>query len=116
MENNIKEIKEEGYLVIVEGRKDKEALNELGIDNVIYLKNRPLFEIVEDINERDVVILTDLDVEGRKIFNKLRYLLQRRRIRLHNQIRNTLFRTRLRNIEGLNNYLKKDSHIKLFDF
>lgn len=107
---NIGTIKDMNYLVIVEGKKDMKTLNNFGINNVVSLKNRPLFEIVENVNDREVVLLTDLDSEGRKLFNKLRHLLQRRGVKINNILRNNLFRTKLRNIEGL------DSYLKLFDF
>ena len=117
MENNmqaigesLEEIKENNYLVIVEGKKDKKALNKLGLSNVVFLENRPLFEFVESIEEENVVVLTDLDSEGRKLFNKIRHQLQRRGVKLHNKIRNNLFKSRLRNIEGL------DTYLKLFEF
>ena len=113
--DNIKEeiskIKQNNYLVIVEGKKDKKALNELGITNVIFLKNKPIFEIIESINGKDIVILTDLDSEGKKLFNKLRHQLQRRGVKLHNKLRNLLFKTKLRHIEGLINYLKINSFL-----
>ena len=102
----IETIKNKNYLIIVEGMKDKKALNDLGLKNIIFLKNRPLFEIIENINEKEIIILTDLDLEGKKLFNKLRYNLQRRGIKLNNNIRNLLFKTKLRHIEGLNTYLK----------
>ena len=82
---NIEKIKDMGYLVIVEGKKDMKALKNLGINNVVSLKNRPLFEIVENVNDREVVLLTDLDTEGRKLFSKLKYLLQRRGVKLNNE-------------------------------
>ncbi len=105
--NDLEKIKNNNYLVIVEGKKDKRALNGLGITKVIFLENKPLFKIVEDIDEKEVVILTDLDAEGRKLFNKLRYQLQRRGIKLHNKIREDLFKSKLRHIEGLATYLNK---------
>ena len=102
--DNIKEeiskIKQNNYLVIVEGKKDKKAL-----------KNKPIFEIIESINGKDIVILTDLDSEGKKLFNKLRHQLQRRGVKLHNKLRNLLFKTKLRHIEGLINYLKINSFL-----
>ncbi len=106
----LSEIKSEGCLVIVEGKKDRKSLEKFGIKNIIDLKNRPLFEIAENINEKEVVILTDLDYEGRKLFSRLRHDLQRKGIRINNKIRNELFRTRLRNLEGL------DSYLKLYEF
>ena len=101
IQESLDEIIDNNYLVIVEGKKDKKALNNLGVRNIISLENRPLFEVVESIEEKDIVILTDLDAEGRKLFNNLRHHLQRRRFKLHNKIRKELFKMNLINIEGL---------------
>jgi|SRR3989344_2583438 len=93
-------------LVIVEGIKDKKALEYFGIKKIIYLKNRPLFEIIENINEGEVVILTDLDTEGRKLYNKFRFQLQKKGVKIDNKLRNLLFKSKLRHIEGLAKYLE----------
>ena len=100
----LKTVKERNYLVIVEGKKDKNSLEVFGINNVTILKNKPLFEIIENVNEKEVVILTDLDLEGRKLYSKLRFGLQRKGIKVNNKLRELLFRTKLRNIEGLKNF------------
>ncbi len=107
---SLEKIKKENYLVIVEGKKDRTALQSFGINRIVELKNRPLFQVIEDINEDEVVILTDLDSEGRKLFGKLRYFMQRRGIKINNKMRNEIFRTKLRNIEGLDSYLKLYCH------
>ena len=104
----LENIKEKNYLIIVEGKKDKNALNSFHICNVITLENRPLFEIVESIDEKEVVILTDLDSEGKKLYAKLRHELQKKGIKVHNKIRNLLFKSKLRTIEGLDTYLIKN--------
>ncbi len=103
---NLEEIKRENYLVIVEGKKDRQALESLGLCKIMELKNRPLFKVIESINEDKVVILTDLDNEGRKLFGKLRHSLQKKGIKINNKMRNELFKSRLRNLEGLDTYLK----------
>ena len=105
----ISEIKDNNYLVIVEGKKDRLALNQLGIRHIITLENKPLFEIIESINEKTIVILTDLDSEGNKIFNKLRHNLQRNGIKLNNNLRKELSKTSLKQIEGLNKFIKNHS-------
>ena len=45
----IEKIKNSNTLVIVEGKKDRIALNKFGIGNIIELSKKPLFQIVEDI-------------------------------------------------------------------
>lgn len=111
MENILEEIdkiKDREYLIIAEGKNDKKALEIFGLRRIMFLENRPLYEVIEAVDEKDVVILTDLDVEGRKLFNKLRNGLQKRGIRIHNQLRNLLFKSKLRQIEGLKSYLKEE--------
>ena len=66
-------IKEEQ--VIVEGKRDKEVLCLLGFTKVITI-NKGLYETVEDIKDKKVLILTDFDPEGRTIAKKLNLFLQ----------------------------------------
>lgn len=98
--------KEKDSLVIVEGKKDKKALENLGFSKIIIL-NRPIYEIAESINEKRVLLLSDLDKEGKQIYSKLKKELSRRGVVVIDSLRNLLFRTDLRQIEGLTNYLKK---------
>ena len=102
------EIKRKGLLIIVEGPKDKRALEELGLERVFSLK-KPLFAVVEEIadNEKEVVLLTDLDEEGKKLYHKLSVDLQRHGVKVNNKLREFLFKTKLRHIEGLNSYLQE---------
>ena len=60
-------------LVLVEGRKDKEALTNLGVMNIKTVSQKPLYKTVEEVSEskETVVILTDLDNEGRKYYSCL---------------------------------------------
>ena len=102
----LEEIKTRNLLVIVEGPKDVSALNSLGIVNVLSLK-KPLFSVVEDVVSRadEVVLLTDLDEEGKKLYHKLSSDLQRFGVKINNKLRDFLFKTGLRQIEGLPSYL-----------
>ena len=103
----INKIIESNILVIVEGKKDKNALNNLGINNIKTL-DRALFKIIESVNENEIILLTDLDKEGRKLFNKLNYYLQRRGINVNKKLRGLLFNTALSHIEGLDSYLSNE--------
>lgn len=98
--------KEKNSLVIVEGKKDKIALEELGFTNIIIL-DKPLYEVVEQVNDKGVILLTDLDKEGKLLYSKLKKEFDRRGIAIDNKLRNLLFKTELRQIEGLTSYLKK---------
>jgi len=61
--------------VIVEGKRDKEALCLLGFKKILTL-NEGIYETTEKIKEKEVLILTDFDSEGREIAKKLNTILQ----------------------------------------
>lgn len=98
--------KEKDSLIVVEGKKDKKALEELGFSKAVTL-NGPFYEIAESINEKRVLLLTDLDKKGKQIYSKLKKDLNKQGITVDDCLRNLLFRTELRQIEGLANYLRK---------
>ncbi|VVB80933.1 Toprim domain protein [uncultured archaeon] len=100
------EIKQKNLLVIVEGKKDVQALQSLGITNVLSLK-KPLFAVVEEVAGRaeEVVLLTDLDEEGKKLYHELSINLQKHGVKINNHLREFLFKTQLRQVEGLATYL-----------
>jgi 5S rRNA maturation endonuclease (ribonuclease M5) len=96
--------------IIVEGPKDRKALVELGLRKVIVLRGRPLYEVVEAVAEKTgkVLILTDLDREGRELYGRLRQDLQKHGVAVDDRFRNFLFKeTDLRQIEGFTKYLSK---------
>lgn len=100
----IEKIKRYNTIVIVEGKKDKSALEKLGIANIMELSKKPLFQIVEEISgsNNECIILTDLDRKGKEIYGKLNSDLQRNGVKVNNKLRDFLFRnTKLRQIEGL---------------
>lgn len=104
----IEKIKASGTLVIVEGKKDKIALQKLGIGNITELNKKPLFAVVEEIadSNEECIILTDLDKEGRQLYSNLNSNLQRHGVKVDNKLREFLFKnTKLRQIEGIDTYL-----------
>ena len=103
----IEKIKNSNTLVIVEGKKDRIALNKFGIGNIIELSKKPLFQIVEDIanSSDECIILTDLDKEGKQLYSKLNSNLQRNGVKVNNKFREFLFKhTKIRQIEGIDTY------------
>jgi len=100
-------LKEENIPVIVEGSNDKKALNELGLSNIIILKGKPLYKLVEGIEEKEVAVLTDLDKEGKKLYHELKQEFSQRGVMINDRLRTLLFKTQMRQIEGLKNYLRK---------
>ena len=105
MQTLITDIIDQDLLVIVEGKKDKAALKELGITRVINLcAQHKMLEKVA--HEKQVIILTDLDKEGKRIYGKLKDLFSRHGIHVNDKLRNFLFKhTKLRQIEGLGHYI-----------
>jgi len=106
-------LKREKSKIIVEGLKDKKALKSFGVKNLVVLKG-PLYKFVEDLStEKEVIILTDTDSEGNKIYGKLRTFFEMFGVRVNDSYRNFIIKnTNLRNIEGIckqvnSYYLKK---------
>ncbi|MBI2557883.1 toprim domain-containing protein [Candidatus Woesearchaeota archaeon] len=114
----IEKIKSSNILIIVEGKKDKAALQKLGINNIKELSKKPLFQIIEEIAEHndECIILTDLDREGKLLYSKLNSNLQKHGVKINNHFREFLFKhTKLRQIEGIYSYLE-DAKIKPLNF
>ena len=108
LDDFIKRLGNSGKLIIVEGMKDKKALEAFGIKNIVTL-NKPLHQVIDDVAEKskDVIILTDLDKTGRQLFGKLSSGLHSQGVRVDKSFREFLFRkTKLRQIEGLVTYLE----------
>ena len=99
-------------LILVEGKKDKLALEKLGIKKII-TNSKPTYSIIEEIinkGEKECILLFDLDKEGRKLYHKFKNQLQRNGIKIDHEFREFLFRkTKLTQIEGISHYLKNNS-------
>mgnify|MGYP001559487244 CR=1 FL=1 len=106
----VDELSNEDSLIIVEGKKDKLALNKLGIENVNSIKE-PIYLVIEKIidHNKEIIILTDLDKEGKKIYSKLRHEFQRYGIEINNKYRRFLIKhTKITHIEGLPTYINNN--------
>ncbi len=100
----IEKIKILNTLIIVEGKKDRNALNNMGIKNIIELNKKPLYQIVEEISNsnEECIILTDLDKKGKELYGRLNSDLQIRGVKVNNKLREFLFKnTKIRQIEGV---------------
>ena len=105
----LKKLKNSSKIIIVEGKKDKEALKKLGIKNIIELSKKPLFQIIEEVadNEKECIILTDLDKKGKELYGKINSGLQKLGVKVDNRFRNFLYKnTKLRQIEGIVTYMR----------
>lgn len=64
-------LKEEEGAIIVEGQKDIESLVNLGIKNrIINVSQRNIFDVINGIKEKEVIVLTDFDKNGSSLFKK----------------------------------------------
>jgi len=113
MKEWLEKLRDSKKLIIVEGKKDKAALEKLGITDVVALLRKPLFSFIESINAEEVIILTDLDPEGKKLYNVLKQGLQEKGIKIDTYFREYLFKnSKLAQIEGIYHYLKKEKIIE----
>ncbi len=104
----IHELRSSSKLILVEGQRDKKALNDLGITNIETIAQKPLFATVEKIaqHEKDVIILTDLDNEGRKYYSCLKHSLQKHSVKVDRKFREFLFKnTTITQIEGMKKFI-----------
>jgi len=104
----IEKLKKSKKLILVEGLKDKNALAELGITNVLVLK-KALFAVAEQVAEicSECIILTDLDAEGKELYRRLKMHLEKAGVKVDDSFRNFLFKnTKLSHIEGLSAYVE----------
>ncbi len=107
----ISEIKKSKKLVIVEGTNDEKALRSLGITNIFHLK-QPIYEAVEKIaeSEKETIILTDFDEEGRKLYGRLAKDLRKNGVKIDRKFREWLQKnTKLSHIEGITTYFEKET-------
>jgi len=110
LREELEHAKKRGFLVLVEGKNDKKAFEELGFENVFAIDKMPHYRVVEEAVKRakDVMIMTDLDKEGKKLYRYFNHHLCQNGVRVHNQLREFMFKnTQLRQMEGLVNYLKR---------
>ncbi|MBN2457790.1 toprim domain-containing protein [Candidatus Woesearchaeota archaeon] len=96
--------------IIVEGKKDKRSLLGLGIRNNIHmLSTMPVYMVIENVaeSEKEALILTDFDKEGKDLYKRLKTGLQDHGVRVDSRLRQWLRRnTRISHIEGLLAYVK----------
>jgi len=109
-EEKLNKLKQADNIIIVEGIKDKKALQELGIKNIVTLNKKPLFHIIEEVSKKNkkITILTDFDKKGKQLYGKLNSGLQRQGVKVDKRFREFLQKnTKLSHIEGLVSYLNK---------
>jgi 5S rRNA maturation endonuclease (ribonuclease M5) len=113
--NYIKGLDKSEFLFIVEGPRDRAALESLGFENIFVL-NKPnrsihnqLFDLLQKLRTSNIpncVILTDLDEEGNHLYAVIKNLLETHGFKTHDKFRKLLYRTPIRQIEGLTRFSK----------
>ncbi|MEK6907472.1 MAG: toprim domain-containing protein [Nanoarchaeota archaeon] len=103
-------LQDNNSLILVEGKRDIKALNKLGIINVSSI-DRPIYSLIENITRKNkrVIILTDFDRTGRKLYFSIKHELQRNGIKINDKYRKYLSRCKITHIEGLFTYYKNNS-------
>jgi 5S rRNA maturation endonuclease (ribonuclease M5) len=96
--------------VIVEGKRDKRVLCLLGFKKILTL-NKGIYETTEELKEKEVIILTDYDPEGKKIASKLNRILQPLGYKVNKETRRKIglmfTRLKIRKIEELRGVLNE---------
>jgi 5S rRNA maturation endonuclease (ribonuclease M5) len=103
----IKKLQSEDVPIIVEGKKDKEALEKFGVNNVHTLSGKPAYKIAEEMkDESRVILLLDLDRKGREIKSQLLHSFEKVGAKVDLRYDKMLRQTQLSHIEGLPKYIE----------
>jgi 5S rRNA maturation endonuclease (ribonuclease M5) len=125
LSDKIKNIEEEvgkvnNFLAIVEGKKDRKALEQFGFKRILEISFKKPEDIIEEIkNEKSVFIMTDFDEEGEKKLSQLTTFLTKYGIKADTSLRKkfkSLFKIQkfeeLSSITKLTKSLEDDYHGK----
>ena len=108
----IEKLKKENPFIIVEGKKDRKALLELGLKNILVLNEtgKSLYvkieEFIEKIGKKECIILTDLDKKGKKLYFILKKQFLEHGIKTNGRLREMLIKARISHIEGFATFLE----------
>ena len=103
-------------IIIVEGKKDKIALQKLGFQKIFVINEtgKSLPEKIEQIqalcSKKDkICILTDFDKKGKQMYLLLKSKLQEIGVRTDNTLRGFLLKERVSHIEGLFHFINNQN-------
>ncbi len=106
-EKLLSDIRDRNILLIVEGKKDKKALERMGLENIFEISGKRLENVSDNIKHTLVAILTDYDREGMKYYKRLKSLLIANEIAVNDDIRRKFRKVFFVNkIEELNSHFK----------
>jgi 5S rRNA maturation endonuclease (ribonuclease M5) len=103
-------------LIIVEGIKDKSALEALGFlpENIFIINVKgSINEFIEKIAEKrkETIILTDFDSTGKKLYHQIKKELVKQGVRVNDSLRLAVMKQRISHIEGLATFLNRNSYL-----
>lgn len=108
IEEEIEKLKKSRLLILVEGVRDKSALETLGLTNIVTLHGRPLYEVAESIKEKEIVLLMDLDSEGRKLYGILNNIFSKTGIKVNDGLRKAIAKAGIKQVEGMASFMGRD--------
>jgi 5S rRNA maturation endonuclease (ribonuclease M5) len=93
----------EDWVVLVEGKRDKEALERFDIEPVYTMRGKNFHDIGEELSGKfkGVVILTDLDRTGEEIYRKLTKILEGYGLKVDGSFREDLRRSGVKFVEKI---------------
>ncbi len=98
-------IKNENTIIVVEGKRDKMALEKFEIGNVYSLKGMSFHNFSEMIAEKikpdSVILITDFDSEGEIIGKKLHAVMDKYNISVNTSFREALRETEIKFVEEI---------------
>ncbi|RLF67493.1 MAG: hypothetical protein DRN26_02270 [Thermoplasmata archaeon] len=103
-------------LILVEGKNDLIALRKLGFNGPIKtIKGRKLSDLIDEVylEYKRVLVLSDWDNEGERLYKEIRYLLESYGVRVEDKYRRiikSITKREIKDVEGLLSFVK---HINL---
>ena len=101
-----------GAVILVEGKRDYEALTKLGITGeIVMTSHQSLLNLSERLarTKKDIIILTDWDERGEEVARQLSLYMEADSLRPDNNIRNSirgLLKKEITEVENLYGYLE----------
>jgi len=112
--NELDNLKKYKQKIVVEGEHDRNALTDLGIENVFVLHKTGdsvftrIEQLMNDLDRKEsCVILTDLDKKGKTYYKLLKKELTEGGFKVNNRMREILSRFKVSHIEGLASFVKR---------
>lgn len=116
IEQAIDELKDRalcGAVVLVEGRRDREALERLGVTGeIVMTSQQSLLNLSERLarSKKDIIILTDWDERGEEVALQIRRFMEADGARPDDSIRyflRDLLKKEIKDVESLHSFVEK---------